>query len=79
MAVINQMKSVSRKSISALQLWQLWVVKELLVHINFDRRKNILQKSLWTGNSFVTHILQNSIYVQQKKETHPGLILNLNE
>ncbi len=76
MIVTHQMKLVSRKSISALQLW---VVKELLVHINFDRRKNILQKSLWTGNSLVTHILQNSIYVQQKKETHSGLILNLNE
>ncbi len=34
--------------------------------------KKILWKSLWTSNCLVFHVLQNSIYVQQKKETHSG-------
>ncbi len=29
--------------------------------------------SQWTSNCLVFHVLQNSIYVQQKKETHSGL------
>ncbi len=54
----------------------MWVTKQLLVHIDFDsRKKKILWKSLWTSNCLVFHILQNSMYVQQKKETHSGLKL----
>ncbi len=32
-----------------------------------------------TSNCLVFHILQNSMYVQQKKETHSGLKLILSE
>ncbi len=35
--------------------------------------------SLGTSNCLVFHILQNSMYVQQKKETHLGLKLILSE
>ncbi len=44
-----------------------------------DRYKKILWKSLGTSNCLVFHILQNSMYVQQKKETHSGLKLILSE
>ncbi len=39
----------------------------------------ILWNSLGTSNCLVFHILQNSMYVQQKKETHSGLKLILSE
>ncbi len=35
--------------------------------------KIIICKSLLTSNCLVFHLLQNSMYVQQKKETHSGL------
>ncbi len=55
----------------------MWLTKQLLVHIDFDRRKKkILWKTLSTSNCLVTNIIQNSIYVQQKNETHSGLKLN---
>ncbi len=38
-----------------------------------------LWNSLGTSNCLVFHILQNSMYVQQKKETHSGLKLILSE
>ncbi len=41
--------------------------------------KTILWNSLGTSNCLVFHILQNSMYVQQKKETHSGLKLILSE
>ncbi len=44
-----------------------------------DRYKKILWHSLGTNNCLVFHILQNSMYVQQKKETHSGLKLILSE
>ncbi len=44
-----------------------------------DRYKKILWNSLGTSNCLVFHILQNSMYVQQKKETHSGLKLILSE
>ncbi len=43
--------------------WRMWVNKQLLVHIEFDSRKKILFKSLWTY-CLVFHIFSN---VQQKK------------
>ncbi len=53
--------------------------KQLLLHFDFDRKNKILCKSLRTRNCLVFHILQNIIYVQQKKETHSGLKLNSSE
>ncbi len=44
-----------------------------------DRYKKILWNSLGTSNCLVFHILQNSMYVQQKKETHSGLKQILSE
>ncbi len=44
-----------------------------------SRIKKILCNSLGTSNCLVFHILQNSMYVQQKKETHSGLKLILSE
>ncbi len=44
-----------------------------------DRYTKILWNSLGTSNCLVFHILQNSMYVQQKKETHSGLKLILSE
>ncbi len=44
-----------------------------------DRYKKILWNSLGTSNCLVFHILQNNMYVQQKKETHSGLKLILSE
>ncbi len=46
--------------------------KQLLVHIEFDRRENM--KSPRISNCLVFLVPQNSIYFQQKKETHLGLI-----
>ncbi len=43
---------------------------------DFDSRK---KKSLWTSNCLVFHVPQNSIYVQQKTETHSGLKQILSE
>ncbi len=51
----------------------MWVTKQLLVHLIVGYKK-ILWNSLGTSNCLVFHILQNSMYVQQKKETHSGLI-----
>ncbi len=46
----------------------MWVTKQLLVHIEFDsKKKNTMEVAV----DF--HILQNSIYFQQRKETHSGL------
>ncbi len=61
----------------------MWVTKQLLVHIDFYRKKNILwilkTYYYWISNYLVTNIIQKNIYVQQKKETHSGLILNSSE
>ncbi len=46
--------------------------KQLLVHIEFDRRENM--KSPRISNCLVFLVPQNSIFFQQKKETHLGLI-----
>ncbi len=56
----------------------MWVTKQLLVHLIVGYKK-ILWNSLGTSNCLVFHILQNSMYVQQKKETHSGLKLILSE
>ncbi len=54
------------------------VVVGNLVHLIVGYKK-ILWNSLGTSNCLVFHILQNSMYVQQKKETHSGLKLILSE
>ncbi len=46
----------------------MWETKQLLVHIEFDRRDN-----MEVTDCLVFHVPQNSIYVQQKKETHLDL------
>ncbi len=54
----------------------MWETKQLLVHIDFDSRKNMEvtedQQTVWFS-------LFLKIYVQQKKETHLGLKLILSK
>ncbi len=45
--------------------WRMWKTKQLLVHVDFDRRIKITEDQ----QLFVTNIIQNSVYVQQKKNS----------
>lgn len=45
-------------------LLKIWASKQLHVPVKFDSRKNTMKDTV--------NVLQNNIYVQQKKETHSG-------
>ncbi len=57
----------------------MWVTKQLLVHIDWEGNKYYGNCCGPAVDCLIFHVLQNSIYVQQKKETHSCLKLTLSK